>query len=151
MTEKDQYVYNKEGFLEAVMFVFVQGNKLLIEHRMDKVPPEPFIPNGKIETKDQRENNDYKQAAVKREISEEFGTDVVPTQMEQIGEFSVPQIKAVFYIYLIKEWTGEITSESYEEGKVSASLEWVTAEAARQIFSYPVLNYALDLLEQKDL
>lgn len=135
--------------LEAIMFAFVKNGKLLVEHRLEKNPPEPFIPNGKIEERDKASDLDYRESALRREIREEFGEEIVPKKVEYLGEYEVEAINVIFYIYLINSWEGEIGTESYEEGKVNANLEWMNLEDANKIFAYPILHHVVDILKGK--
>ncbi len=151
MKEKPQYSY-KDGKSEAVMFVFKRNNQLLIEHRFDKEPPEPYIPNGSIEMKDRiaaGDKGDYREVALRREINEEFNGKITPIKYEYLSEFTVEQRKSIFYIYKVSEWLGEFEKYSVEEDKVAAELEWVDEARARTLFIYPLLFHALDVVFPK--
>jgi 8-oxo-dGTP pyrophosphatase MutT (NUDIX family) len=143
-----KFVRNKDGLLEAVMFVFQKDtNKILIENRLEKNPPETFIPNGKIEEKDKNGHQDYQITALKREIKEELGDDVNPENIIKLGEFKVEVIQVIFFIYLINKWSGELNETNYENGKKIAQFEWITTKEAMKRFDFPVLKYVLKILE----
>jgi hypothetical protein len=152
-TEFNQALSYREGFIEAVMFAFSKGEDLLVEHRLEVDPPEPFIPNGKIEMRDRYggDSVDYKEVALKREIDEEFQGRIEPLEYELISEYPVEEIRVIFYIYLINNWSGEFPEYSVEEGEKSAILEWKTASEAKTLFKYPVLTHAVELIEQKNV
>lgn len=148
MKEKPQYSRNEKGNSEAVMFVFKRGKEILIEHRYDKVPPEPYIPNGSIEMKDRRKagpTGNYREVALRREIDEEFDGKITPTEYKPISEFTVEERNSIFYIYLISKWLGEFGEYSYEDGEIAAKLEWANEERAKSLFIYPLLFHALDV------
>lgn len=151
MKEAPQLSY-RDGNTEAVMFVFKRGTEILIEHRYDKEPPEPYIPNGTIEMKDRREAGDqenYRDVALRREISEEFNGKVTPLQYEPLSEFTVEERKSIFYIYLVSSWSGEFEEYSVEDGDRAAKLEWADEERARTLFTFPLLFHALDVVFNK--
>lgn len=146
MKEKPQLSY-RDGLTEAVMFVFKRDNQILIEHRFDKKPPEPYIPNGSIEMKDRIEagdQGDYREVALRREINEEFKGKITPLEYKPLSEFTVEERKSIFYIYLISKWFGEFERYSVEDGEIAAELEWVDEARARTLFIYPLLFHALD-------
>ncbi|MGJ3238849.1 MAG: NUDIX domain-containing protein [Anaerolineae bacterium] len=140
----DMFSY-KDSFLEAVMFMLHDKDKILVEKRVETERAEWFIPNGKIELIDKSNGVDYKIAALKREMSEEL-SGTAPTKYRYISEFKVEEIKAIFYIYIIDSWDGEIPKYNFEDGQLSSELHWKTTVEARALFSYPILHHALDLL-----
>lgn len=147
MKETPRYSHDKDGHTEAVMFVFKRGDEILIEHRYDKTPPEPYIPNGSIEMKDREvagSNGDYRDVALKREIGEEFDGKITPLEYQPLSEFTVKERNSIFYIYLVSKWLGKFENYSYEDGKVAAKLEWVKEARAKTLFIYPLLFHALD-------
>lgn len=137
------FSYTPDGYLEAVMFIFPRGSEILTENRLEKTPPEPFIPNGKIELKDIQPGKDYKDVALQREILEEFQGKVQPLEYSQLDEYKVDEIKVIFYLYLIQKWAGEIPAASFEEGVKSADLEWRSVDEAEKVFQFPVLHFAI--------
>lgn len=147
MKETPRYSHDKDGHMEAVMFVFKRGDEILIEHRYDKTPPEPYIPNGSIEMKDRKEageQGDYKDVALRREICEEFNGKITPLEYKLLSEFTVKERNSIFYIYLVSRWLGAFEKYSYEDGNTAARLEWVSEAKARTLFIYPLLFHALD-------
>ncbi len=134
---------------EVVMFLLYKGNQVLTEYRVEKEPHEWFIPNGSIEDEDviraKETGEDYRVVAVHREMDEEFA-GVKPISMTYKGAFEVQAIKAIFYIYLVDKWDGDIPEYNYEEGQLAAELHWMSVEKARSLFIWPVVNHALTLL-----
>lgn len=142
------YKKNSDGFIEAVLFAFVKNHKLLVEHRLEKNPPELFIPNGKIENRDVDEKGDYKINALNREINEELSVNVKETDLVNLGEFKVDPIKVIFNVFMVPKWDGEVPNKISEEGRVIANLEWMDFETAREKFSFPVLQFTLAEIEK---
>ena len=120
--------YYKDGYLEAVLFIFLDGNKILIEHRPEAGGKETFIPNGKIEDSDLRTGTDYPTSAMLREIAEELGSTIQLKDYELLGEFYAEAIKTKFFGFLVKDWVGIIPAFTLEEGRKFADLEWIEIE-----------------------
>lgn len=133
------------GLQEAVMFVLYTDDAVLLELRLESEPPEWFIPNGGIETKDQQGEYDYRLEALLREMREELD-DTVPVEYTYMTAYFVHEIKAMFHIYLVPVWDGQIPQFNYEEGALAAELHWKSHAEARQLLRYPVVQHALDLV-----
>lgn len=129
--------HDDEGYLEAVLFLFFQDGKILIEHRPKRNTKETFIPNGKIETKDFHGDSDYKINAMKREVYEEFSGQVEVTNYRSIGVFDVDELKIRFFGYLITAWSGKVPEYTVEEGKKHADLEWVPIGKYKDYLKFP--------------
>src|SRR5436853_3500496 len=79
--------YYKDGYLEAILFIFIDGDKILVEHRPKDGGTETFIPNGKIEDFDFADSADYRVAALRREVAEEFDNHVEVVGYAPLGVF----------------------------------------------------------------
>jgi 8-oxo-dGTP pyrophosphatase MutT (NUDIX family) len=137
--------YYKDGYLEGVLFIFLEGDKALIEHRPKGGATETFIPNGKIEERDLTGGAEYPVVAMQREVSEEFGGQVVVKRWTALGEFYAEAVKIKFYGYLIDEWDGEVPASTVENGQKFADLEWIPLSAYRSYLSF---DTALFFMEQ---
>jgi hypothetical protein len=149
MDKEVNYSY-KAGVKEAVVFVFHQNDKVLIEHR----PCENsgtynniFFTTGSIEMKDHEGIEDYKIAALKREISEEFDQNVIPKSFVYLGEVDVTAINFIFYVYLISEWKGQMPNYTIEEGKKFSDLEWIKLSDKSKYFKYDSAFLICDMIE----
>jgi len=128
----------KEGCREGVIFALVKDKELLIEKRPSKDGVEFFIPNGGIEEKDKKKDEDYRITALKREAKEELNIDIL--DFEYLMDHKVDEIKIWFYIYLIKKWKGEIPNFTVEPPGSNikfADLEWIKIKDYKKIFSLP--------------
>lgn len=138
---EDKQIYSyKRGFSEGVVFAFFDGKNILIEHRPNETivggEKEIFFTNGSIEMKDHDKEENYIITALKREINEEFDGKVIPIEFHFLGELEVPEINALFYVYLISKWEGSMPAYTIEEGKKFADLEWVNLQDRSNYFKY---------------
>jgi len=115
-------VSHRQGYEEAVLFLFVDGDEILIEHRPDG---DTFIPNGSIEAQDKHGERDYRVAALHREVREEFADAVTVEAMTELCEHRVPDPALWFYCYAVTDWTGTVPEYTVEDGDRFADLEWV--------------------------
>ncbi|MDD5177859.1 MAG: hypothetical protein PHT54_01080 [Candidatus Nanoarchaeia archaeon] len=129
--------YYKDGYLEAVLFLFVKGRKILIEHRPNRDSEEIFIPNGRIDSKDTKNCRDYSYEAMRREISEEFSNKVIIKKYASLGQFIVENLKIRFYGFLITEWLGDLPDYTIENGKRFARLEWIQIHEYKERLKLP--------------
>ena len=125
----------KNGYLEAVLFLFSSKGQILIEHRPISNGKEIFIPNGRIDTSDLN-NSDYRIAALNREIREEFSGLVIPKKIKYLGQFDVIEKKIRFFGYLITDWEGEIPKFTVENSKKFADLEWIPASDFKKYLKF---------------
>jgi hypothetical protein len=132
----DMENYYREGYLEAVMFLFVKNNNFLIEIRPKGNSEETFIPNGTIDKCDLDKGGDYRINAIKREIDEEYRNSIKVENFEFLGEYTVEKLKIRFYGYLITDWVGDIPKYSIENGKLFAKLKWIPLVKYKKYLSY---------------
>lgn len=134
--------YYKNGYLEAVLFLFAKGNMILVECRPKGNSKEIFIPNGRIDSKDLKlDENDYKIVAMNREVSEEFSDKVKIKEYTPLGEFIVDILKIKFFGYLITGWNGEIPEYTVEEGKKFADLKWIHIREYKKFLKLPSAHF----------
>lgn len=120
-----EYSY-KDGYREGVIFLFYKDDRILIEHRfLEGGKEEIFIPNGSIEAKDHGGKRPYDEAALFREVSEEFAGKVDITKYRKLGEFRVEAPRLWFHSYVVSGWRGEMPDHTVEDGKPASRLEWV--------------------------
>jgi 8-oxo-dGTP pyrophosphatase MutT (NUDIX family) len=136
--------YYKDGYLEGVLFIFLDGDKVLVEHRPQGNGTETFIPNGKIEDTDLLSGEDYRVAAMKREVSEELNNSVYIQHFTPLGEFYAEAIKVKFYGYLITAWSGEMPAYTMEEGKKFADLEWIPLNAYGNYLTFDTSTFFME-------
>ncbi|WP_135822728.1 NUDIX hydrolase [Halostella litorea] len=117
----------RDGYLEGAMFLFYDGERILIEHRPDGDGTVTFVPNGKIEErdKDAATYDDYRLAALHREVDEEFAGRVEVDAVEKLCEHRVDELDLWFHCYAVTDWTGEVPDHTVEDGERFADLEWV--------------------------
>lgn len=137
-----------ESYKEAVIFLFYRDNKILIEHRPSPYGIETFIPNGSIEEEDHEKGIDYRIAALHREIREEFLGKVNAKTFVKLSEFHVPEMKVLFYTYLITEWDGQIPEYTVEDGRKFADLEWINLDQYREYLKFDSAIHACKKLKE---
>lgn len=154
MQDKDQYSY-KGSYKEAVVFVFLKDDKLLIEKRPSGPnhdgPPSYFYPSGKIEIKDHEScssQDDYRVTALYREVNEEFNGKITFDEYCYLGEIAADAIKINFYIYLITSFEGCMPTETIENGKKFADLFWICPEDQKQYFIFDTAFAITDMVEK---
>jgi 8-oxo-dGTP pyrophosphatase MutT (NUDIX family) len=126
-----------DGYEEAVVFVFIKENKLLIEKRDEGKGEEVFFPNGGIEESDKDIGIDYRIAALNREVREEMDLEI--TDFDFLMDLKVDEIKVWFYVYVVTRWNGEVPSFTVEppgSGQKFADLEWIDIKDYEKVFKY---------------
>jgi 8-oxo-dGTP pyrophosphatase MutT (NUDIX family) len=136
-----QHVFS-EGHRLAVVFMFYDNGKILIEHR-PKSFEGVYIPSGAVEKKDM-EHEDYLAAAMKREAKEELG--VIPTEYQHLGTFKVKKPtetgSEMFWAhgFLVTSWEGQMPEHITEEG-VKSRVEWIELKDYRKHLKWPSAIY----------
>ncbi|MBM3650385.1 MAG: NUDIX domain-containing protein [Alphaproteobacteria bacterium] len=145
----DPYLY-RDGLREAVVFLLVDDKRrVLMECRPDGrgTFSDIFFPSGSIERRDREDDRfDYREAAVRREVSEEFRDGVAVETLQLLGEVPVPAIDILFYVYWVTSWSGDPGSHSYEEDAPFGELRWLSVDGVRDIFPWESGRQMADLL-----
>ncbi|WP_135534003.1 NUDIX domain-containing protein [Halostella pelagica] len=117
----------EDGYKEGAIFLFYDGESILIEHRPTDGGTETFIPNGTIEEADKSSgsNDNYVLAALQREIDEEFSGQVEVESLDKLCEHKIEEPAIWFHSYVVTEWSGEVPDYTVEDGERYADLEWV--------------------------
>lgn len=112
------------GYKEGAIFLFFDGESILIEHRPTG---ETFIPNGTTELKDKSSeyHEDYFRATLHREVEEEFAGAVTVEALEKLCEYKVEDPPIWFHAFVVRDWTGTVPEFTVEDGERYAELEWV--------------------------
>lgn len=133
----------KDGLEEAVLFCFYKDGKILLEDRGKGFNVEAFYPNGGIEIKD-KFNDNYIINALHREIKEEFNNQININNHIYCGDVVVTDINAIFYVYLITDWTGVFPESIKEPGEKDSLISFFNIDEAKELFNY---ESAFDILE----
>jgi 8-oxo-dGTP pyrophosphatase MutT (NUDIX family) len=117
---------------EAVFFLFIKDEKILLEHRTEESeePGKIFIPCGGIEKSDHEQGDEYRVVAMKREIREELGEHITPTEYSFLTTVEKAETMKMFHSYLIRKWEGDLPEYSMEHGKQNAKLVWTDLDDA---------------------
>lgn len=119
----------KDGRVEAVMWILVKDNKILIEERpADEKGESLCIPAGHIDLNLDKTAED----AFLRECSEEL--QITPTDyrflktidFDEEHEGGVDKLRLHYYV--VNDWKGEIPEYTIENGKKHADLRWISIE-----------------------
>ena len=94
-----------QNYGESVLFAFLHNGQILCEWREWQGNFQFSIPGGKIDPIDRQQTN-YQQASLMREIWEEF--QVTPTRFARIGETLYAEKEWLFHVYMIYAWDGQI-------------------------------------------
>lgn len=147
--------YSKNGYREAVLFIFFKNHQILVEHRPQKSGFEIFIPNGNIEEEDLSGEENYRIVAMKREINEEFDNNIQLNQYYSLGSYIARKPNIKFYGYLIVDWVGHIPRYTIEENRRFAKLEWKPIVEYKEYFEIDTavvfVKRALHALKDKKL
>ena len=138
----------KDGFMEAVVFLFFKGGKILVEIRPKGKGKEVFIPNGAVEQEDS-ENGDYLIKAMNREVEEEFQGNVTITKYEYLTSYKVNEIKINFHAFLVTEWKGNVPDFTVENGEKFADLKWINLSDYRKHLELPSAVHICQQLETR--
>ncbi len=83
-----------------------------------------FLPCGGIEPKDHESDEDYRIAALKREIREELGEGITVAEVSFLTTVEKAETITLFHSYLIREWEGTLPEYGLEKGQKNAKLVW---------------------------
>lgn len=130
----------KDGLREGVAFLLVDASdRVLLECRPDGrgTFTDVFYPSGSIEIKDHGDPNvDYREAALRREVCEEFRGGVSVGKLSYLGDVKVPEIGLVFYIYWVAAWSGDPGQHTYEEGSPFGQLKWFPLDEVKNLSGF---------------
>lgn len=129
----------KDGYKEGVIFLFYDGESILIEHRPSDDGQVTFIPNGTIEEKDKNvaSHDDYVLAALHREVNEEFAGQIAVESLDKLCEYKVEEPAIWFHSYVVTEWRGDVPEYTVKDGEKYADLEWVPLVAYDDYLDLP--------------
>lgn len=129
----------KDGYKEGVIFLFYDGESILIEHRPADDGTVTFIPNGTIEEKDKNSeyHENYVLAALHREVHEEFAGAVQVDSLDKLCEYKVEEPAIWFYSYVVTRWSGEVPEYTVEDSERYADLEWVPLSEYEEYLDLP--------------
>lgn len=126
----------KDGYKEGAIFLFFDGEAILIEHRPTG---ETFIPNGTTEEADKSSeyHSDYILVTLHREVEEEFAGTVTVESLEKLCEYKVEEPPIWFHAFVVTDWTGEIPEYTVEDGQRYADLEWIPLDNYGEYLDLP--------------
>lgn len=138
----------KNGYKEGVIFLFFDGEAILIEHRPSGVT---FIPNGTTEERDKASeyHDDYILATLHREVDEEFDGNVEVEALQKLCEYQVEDPPIWFHAYVVTDWTGTVPAYTVEEGERYADLKWVPLGDYDEHLELPSAVEACETLQRR--
>jgi 8-oxo-dGTP pyrophosphatase MutT (NUDIX family) len=119
---------------EAVLYIFIKNNHILIEHRLqgEKTILGIMIPGGGIESHDQVDGKDYREVALFREIGEELGNHIVIKEYHSLGSIIRTETGTPFHMFLVTAWEGDMPDYIIEDGIQDGKLEWMAIDDVQQ-------------------
>lgn len=138
----------KHGYKEGAIFLFFDGENILIEHRPSGVT---FIPNGTTEEKDKSSNShdDYILATLHREVDEEFDGAVTVESLQKLCEYQVEDPPLWLHAYVVSDWTGAVPEYTVEDGERYADLEWIPLSEYDEYLELPSAIEACETLQRR--
>lgn len=123
------------GFIHAVAGILQQENKLLIAERPPGKPYSGYweFPGGKVEA------NELSEHALKRELHEELGIEVISSQHLFDHNYTYPDKHVLLEVWLIKQFRNE------PQSKENQKLLWVSHAEMIQL---PLLQGNWDILDK---
>jgi 8-oxo-dGTP pyrophosphatase MutT (NUDIX family) len=118
---------------EAVVFLLVKENRVLLEFRQIDGEEVMHIPGGGIESFDKTGDVHYSINAMHREMREEFDGKVEIKTYQKLGRIIKEEADLLFHVYVVTHWEGEIPSHTLEEGIPDGRLEWHELDEAIKI------------------
>lgn len=103
------------SWIPVVAGILRKGERILVGRRPDGQLKDLWeFPGGKIEA------GESPQEALKRELAEELGVEVLELSPVQLATtFSYPEVNILILLYLVHYWRGEVTAKHHRE------LNWV--------------------------
>ncbi len=118
----------KNAKIKVVIFIFLNGEKILIEKRIiENFTGEQYlIPGGVVKQLESLED------ALKREIKEELG--IIPLEFTPIPSTNIKGLKNQhLFPFLINKWTGDFPKNVLDNGN---SLDWLEFD---EILTTPIV------------
>lgn len=130
---------------EAVLFIFFDGQHILLEYRKSERGEfeNILMPGGGIESFDKKEHGDYREHAMHREIQEEFKGSVVATEYHYAGVVTHSVTNTAFHVYIVTSWTGTHPEYSNVDDEDHALLQWMKHEKAEAVVTNEIAKGAI--------
>lgn len=132
--------------IEAVTFLFIKNDMVLLEDRGKGFDNEAFFPSGAVDLVD-RINREYRINALYREVSEEFNNMIKILAYDYLGKVDAQEINVLFYIYNIVQWEGEFPSVIQEEGSEDSVIKFFPFSEARKLYKYDTCFKIMSLVQ----
>lgn len=109
--------------IRVAVGIIKRGNTVLVAERPLHKPYSGYweFPGGKIES------NESGLTALKRELHEELGVDVISAELLFEHQHAYPDKTVLLELWLVHDFTGE------PHGKEEQSLRWVTAQTIEEL------------------
>ena len=138
MAANDSRRYPARPVLGVGALIFEHDRILLVERGREPLKGQWSLPGGAVETGEQLE------AAIVREVREETGLDVVPTEIAILFERILPdEYGETEYHYVLVDFYCQVTSGTLRAGDDSTRAEWVHMDAIEDV---PLTPGTLDVI-----
>lgn len=128
---------------EAVVFLFIKENQVLVEYRFINGKETVLVPGGGIDEIDKNIGEDYRENALAREIREELGENIQILEHRMVGEVIREETGSRFYVFFVTKWIGELPDKVINRKQEQGKLLWLEIDEALNQETGNVSIYAL--------
>ena len=131
---------NRTENVELTVLCLIQdGDRILLQNRVKKDWEGYTLPGGHVEPGESFVD------AVKREMKEETGLDIINPRLAGIKQFPIENGRYIVLLFKTEQFSGEVVSS--EEGE----MQWVDCDRIEEIESVDDLDELLKVINDPDL
>lgn len=123
----------------TVLCLIQDGDRILLQNRVKKDWEGYTLPGGHVEPGESFVD------AVKREMKEETGLDIINPRLAGIKQFPIENGRYIVLLFKTEQFSGEVVSS--EEGE----MQWVDCDRIEEIESVDDLDELLKVINDPDL
>ena len=132
-------MHRTENVELTVLCLIQDGDRVLLQNRAKKDWKGYTLPGGHVEPGESFVD------AVKREMKEETGLDIINPRLNGIKQFPIEDGRYIVLLFKTEQFSGEVVSS--EEGK----MEWVSRNRLSEIEAVDDLDDLLRVIDDPDL
>lgn len=138
--EEKSIIMNRTENVELTVLCLIQdGDRILLQNRVKKDWEGYTLPGGHVEPGESFVD------AVKREMKEETGLDIINPRLAGIKQFPIENGRYIVLLFKTEQFSGEVVSS--EEGE----MQWVDCDRIEEIESVDDLDELLKVINDPDL
>lgn len=114
-----------------------------------------MFPSGTIENMDKIPDRNYIEAALFREINEEFQSKIKINTYDYLGVVKLDSIKIIFYIFIITNWEGKFPNIFIEPNELDSNIAFYDLIKSKEVLfknnAKETYNLILDYINKNNI